>query len=218
MTGIYKITCSGNNKSYIGQSVSIKRRWRDHLAELRRGAHYNNYLQNAFNKYGEESFSFEILELCPQSKLNEREQFYIKLLDTFQNGFNCDLGGCNISGEANPKYGKSGVFSPRFIDLVYQLSPKGEIVNVYESNNLAAKAIGGQASHIQECLKSWREHTPSNADNVSRERFTHKGFYWIYKTDYELLKDYGYDFSQKRNKKSITIQEIVNEGALSSNT
>lgn len=33
MIGIYKITNQINNKSYIGQSIDIKRRWRDHKSK-----------------------------------------------------------------------------------------------------------------------------------------------------------------------------------------
>ena len=106
MTGIYKITCNQNNKVYIGQSTSIKRRWAQHRRDLKNNNHYNQYLQRAYNKYGEESFEYEILELCSADKLNEREKFYIKMFDSFQNGFNSDCGGSDISGELNPMYGK----------------------------------------------------------------------------------------------------------------
>ena len=214
MTGIYKITCLVNNKSYIGQSVSIKRRWATHKRELASGIHYNAYLQRAYNKYGKENFVYEILELCPKEKLNEREQFYINIFDTFKNGYNCDFGGHNISGEANPMSGKSGVQSPRYVDNIYQLDNLGNIVGQFESANMASKAIGGQAGHIQDCLKSWKQHSSSKTTDSSRERFTHKGFYWIYKTDYEKFVNYGYDFTQKRCKKSLTIQDMIDEGTL----
>lgn len=214
MTGIYKITCLTTNKSYIGQSVSIKRRWATHKRELAKNIHYNTYLQNAYNKYGKENFTYEILELCSKDKLNEREQFYVKLFDSYENGYNCDLGGNNIAGEANPMSGKAGILSPRYVDNLYQLAPSGEIVAEFESANLAAKAIVGQAGHIQDCLQSWREHRSSKVTDASRERFTHKGYYWIYKTDYEKFVRCGYDFTQKRTKKSLTIQDLVNKGAL----
>lgn len=216
MTGIYKITCLVNNKSYIGQSVSIKRRWATHQRELAAGVHHNEYLQRAYNKYGKNSFTYEILELCPKEKLNEREQFYIRIFDTFENGFNCDLGGHNISADANPMSGKSGAQSPRYIDNIYQLNMAGEIVGEFESANIASKSINGQAGHIQNCLQSWKQHSSSKASDASRERFTHKGFYWIYKTDYDQFQQNGYDFSQKRNKKSLTIADMINKGALDS--
>lgn len=59
--GIYKITCKGNNKIYIGSSKNIKYRWQVHLSELRGNRHHSTYLQRSFNKYGEESFEFSVL-------------------------------------------------------------------------------------------------------------------------------------------------------------
>ena len=218
MTGIYKITCLGNNKCYIGQSIAIKRRWTEHQKALREGTHYNEYLQRAYNKYGSDSFIYEVLEQCPKNKLNEREQFYVSLFDSFKNGFNCDLGGSNISGEANPMYGKSGMESPRYIDQIIQLDNNGNQIAVFDSANLAAQAVKGQAGHIINCLQSWKRHTPSTANTTSRERFTHQGFYWIYKNDYKIFEENGYDFSQKRNKKSLTIADLVDKGALDSDT
>ena len=60
ISGIYKITNNVNGKFYIGSSQNISRRWYDHKRELRIQKHHNKYLQRAWNKYGEENFSFEI--------------------------------------------------------------------------------------------------------------------------------------------------------------
>lgn len=60
--GIYKITCSGNNKFYIGSSVNIKNRFNTHLYDLRLNKHHSRYLQNCYNKYGKESLVFEVIE------------------------------------------------------------------------------------------------------------------------------------------------------------
>ena len=111
-------------------------------------------------------------------------------------------------------YGMSGQNSPRYIDQVLQLDSKGNIITVYDSANLAAKAIKGQAGHINDCLHSWRKHSSSAADVSSRERFTHKGFYWIYKNDYVIFEKNNYDFSQRRNKKSPVVSDLVDKGAL----
>ena len=215
MTGIYKITCIPINKSYIGQSVSIKRRWSAHKTALKHNIHNNYKLQEAYNLYGENSFSFEILELCPAKTLNEKEKEYIKKYNTYYEGFNLTEGGelCLI-GEKNPMYGKIGTESPRYVDNIYQLSLAGSIIAEYESANLAALKVSGQAGHIINCLQSWKNHKSSAKDIASRERFTHKGFYWIYKKDYEILYQIGYDFSQKRNKKSLTISDLGDKGTL----
>lgn len=64
--GIYRIVI--NNKSYVGSSLDIKKRLRQHRRELRRDIHDNNYLQNLYNKYG--TATYEILEKCSISIKN----------------------------------------------------------------------------------------------------------------------------------------------------
>ena len=59
--GVYRITCIKDSQIYIGSSVNIKERWQQHLALLRGNRHSSKYLQNAYNKYGEDSFKFEVL-------------------------------------------------------------------------------------------------------------------------------------------------------------
>lgn len=63
VSGIYTITNKTTGRLYIGESLDIYRRWHDeHIPQLRKNRHYNKELQNDFNKYGEENFSFEVLE------------------------------------------------------------------------------------------------------------------------------------------------------------
>lgn len=45
---------------YVGSSVDIKRRFKEHKSSLRLNKHYSTYLQNAWNKYGEKEFAFVI--------------------------------------------------------------------------------------------------------------------------------------------------------------
>ena len=61
-SGIYKIINKQNGMYYLGSSSDIKHRWIAHKSLLRRGIHSNSYLQNAWTKYGEENFVFEIME------------------------------------------------------------------------------------------------------------------------------------------------------------
>ena len=59
--GVYKIELNG--KFYVGSSSrDISARWDRHIGDLKKGIHGNKYLQNAFNKYGEEALVFSILE------------------------------------------------------------------------------------------------------------------------------------------------------------
>ena len=77
-TGIYKILNTVNNKYYIGSTEEyFIIRWYNHINALRRGTHKNTHLQNAWNKYKENSFSFEILEICDKANCLFREQLYL---------------------------------------------------------------------------------------------------------------------------------------------
>lgn len=49
--GIYSITNTANGKCYVGQSVSITRRWDMHKSCLRRGIHQNAHLQRSWDKH-----------------------------------------------------------------------------------------------------------------------------------------------------------------------
>ena len=79
-SGIYTISHKGSGKCYIGSAVCFLKRWRKHLVALRRDEHYNHYLQAAWNKYSENAFSFDILELVEErNMLYVREQFFLDL-------------------------------------------------------------------------------------------------------------------------------------------
>jgi group I intron endonuclease len=59
--GIYEIINKVNGKRYVGSSINIRRRWNEHKSELSLKCHSNSHLQNSWNKYGEDAFSFEVL-------------------------------------------------------------------------------------------------------------------------------------------------------------
>lgn len=78
VSGVYKITHIESGKVYIGQSVNIGNRWKQHA---RRGAGAEsltaNKLYPAMLEYGLESFQFEIVEIGNEdSNLNEMEKYW----------------------------------------------------------------------------------------------------------------------------------------------
>nr|WP_285845777.1 GIY-YIG nuclease family protein [Metabacillus idriensis] len=84
-----------NNKIYIGQSIDLDRRIKSHIRDLNKGHHRNQYLQRAWNKYGEKNFSFTILDYCEISELDNKEKNYIVKFNSLvdHNGYNLDSGG-----------------------------------------------------------------------------------------------------------------------------
>jgi group I intron endonuclease len=74
---IYQIRCIPTGKIYIGSASNLRLRWQRHLRRLRSGDHENRPLQNAWNKYGEASFSLSVLELVPGDQLLRAEQAWL---------------------------------------------------------------------------------------------------------------------------------------------
>lgn len=78
MNDIYVIRNQRNGKTYIGSAIDVKKRWREHKRTLRKGTHHARHLQRAWNKYGEDSFVFEIVEANISAEtLLQREQTHI---------------------------------------------------------------------------------------------------------------------------------------------
>lgn len=77
MIGVYEWFNRTTSKSYIGSSVNIQQRRDSHLQALRSNRHSNRHLQAAFNKHGETSFEFRIVQETTKAELLQVEQFWI---------------------------------------------------------------------------------------------------------------------------------------------
>lgn len=100
MVGIYRIRNTYNNKCYYGSSKDITFRWKTHISKLGRGTHENILLQRAWDKYGDNSFKFEVVEECDKLELLVKEQTYLDLLPDYNIGKSAS-GGDNISNHPN---------------------------------------------------------------------------------------------------------------------
>jgi group I intron endonuclease len=81
VSGIYVITNEHTENrihQYVGQSWHLRNRYNQHIKDLRCNKHVNQFLQNAFNKYGERAFTFEVLEIVKISDLSKREAYWIE--------------------------------------------------------------------------------------------------------------------------------------------
>ena len=76
-TGIYKLTEIATGKCYVGQAANIADRWKQHI---KRGVGADtptrNKLYPAMIAAGPENFTFEIVEECDRTLLDEREDFW----------------------------------------------------------------------------------------------------------------------------------------------
>ena len=86
--GIYCITNNINGKKYVGQSICIEDRFQQHIYSKS-----NSEIHKAIEEYGVSNFRFEVLIACSKNELDEQEVKFIRLLDTYENGYNQTRGG-----------------------------------------------------------------------------------------------------------------------------
>lgn len=98
-SGIYCFENLKDGKKYIGKSIDLRKRILDHINSLRRNSDDCSYLQNAWNKHGEENFKIYVIEICPIEEISEKEIFYIQEIGSKNpTGYNLTDGGEGTSG------------------------------------------------------------------------------------------------------------------------
>ena len=87
---VYAIINDVNGKIYIGSSKNAFKRWECHRKALRNNCHSNQKLQRAWNKYGEESFSLEIVKriIGYKNQMLWWEQHFINEMNAVKEGYN----------------------------------------------------------------------------------------------------------------------------------
>ena len=91
---IYKITNTINSKSYIGQTIqNVKERFYQHCATKCSKAVSNMAIHRAIKKYGKSNFIVEVIEEIDSANLNDRERYWIKYYNSYNNGYNSTKGG-----------------------------------------------------------------------------------------------------------------------------
>lgn len=119
---IYKIQhISG--KMYIGSALRLSSRWSEHRKRLEQNEHHSILLQRAWNKYGKDSFKFEIVELIEdKNRLIEREQYWMDYYKSYlpENGY-------NINPIAGSSFGRKAT-EERLIK--YRITRKGKTPNL----------------------------------------------------------------------------------------
>lgn len=96
-SGIYVIQNIETNRVYIGSSIDISRRLKEHLRNLRGNKHCNAHLQSAWNKYGEKAFELDELDTCPVEALEYMETYWINMCNSANrlHGYNVNTTGFN---------------------------------------------------------------------------------------------------------------------------
>lgn len=116
--GIYRLVFEGTDRVYIGQSENIEVRFSRHLSRFKNGeAPFK--LQEAYINFG--APKFEVLITCTSKELNNKENEFIQLYDTFNSGLNTleKAGPPCLSGigNGNSKYSKEQIYKV-FIETI----------------------------------------------------------------------------------------------------
>lgn len=143
LSGIYRFDIGKH--FYIGSAKIIKRRWQEHITHFKKNKHHSEFAQNAFNKY--KSIIFSIIELCDESNIAQREQYWI---DTLSPDLNMTVVADNhwkLSEETIVKRTKKQV------KTIYQYDLDGNLIKEWDSVKQAGEALGINRPSISNCLK-----------------------------------------------------------------
>jgi predicted GIY-YIG superfamily endonuclease len=144
ISGIYKIINKTNGKYYVGSSRNIEKRWNTHKRSLRKNNHHNEYLQRAWNKYGENAFDFVIVELIPKISLFNIEKRYLIEAETDRNSYNLTFYPC---GGPQPDYVKKKMKRNHYLNNGGKNPMLGKTHSDKSKNLMRSKALGRPPSN-----------------------------------------------------------------------
>ena len=172
MIGIYKITNKINNKVYIGQSVNIKRRWKDHIRGNKKCV---SLIHSAINKYGVDSFDFEVLfefNKVNYDLMNILEIAYIKYFNSLSpNGYNLDSGGKNKipSDETRKKISENTRIAMIDVDYTNIINANRNNINIDRRKESLKEYYNNMTSDEKEELSN-RLRLINNRDDVIEKK------------------------------------------------
>ena len=206
--GVYKIQNNINGKIYVGSSIHLSKRINDHLTMLRANKHENNYLQNAYNKYGKKNFTVEILEYgINKEDVRTKEQKWIDELDLCNpdNGYNINgsaVGGCSPGAVAH-NYGNRGSKNPLSVSVAQIDRKTKEVIKVWGGLREVKRNIDINITHISNICTYFSK---ANILRVS------KGYCWCFEEDIDKVKD-AKIFTFKDRKPVLDHSKKANYGA-----
>lgn len=216
MTGIYKITNKITNKAYIGQSIQIEERFKEHKNPINWQREKGKKLYQDFIKFGLNNFVFEVLEECEVYLLNEKEQYWISYYNTYPNQYNMTPGGQFNAGESHPSH-KLTELDVRNIRLKYANKERKQVVYQQYKDRIGesgfSKIWKGETwknimpeVYTEENKKFHKQNTANSGSSNGRARLTESEVYEIRlrRKNGEKLSDVYQDYSERMTYKSFS--------------
>lgn len=204
---IYCITNLINNKRYVGKTTdSIENRWKEHCKDCRKQQNEKRPLYDAINKYGIENFKIEQLETVSDSKLSDREIYWIQELQTYgKNGYNASKGGDGTIlydyqefidlynlGYSSRKISEKTGASVETINKVLRskgIKPRrsdAKIIDQFDEANNFVQTFFGSLEAAEWCVENGITKSKHSASNhiincCNGKEIAYGGYKWIYK-------------------------------------
>lgn len=202
---LYKITNLINGKVYIGQSVHPDKRWWEHRNKAKKN--FDNYpIHLAISKYGEENFSFEILEWSED--YDNREKELIQEYNSISpNGYNVAMGGSSIllKGENHPRNTVTN-------EILYQ------VIKELKDNNITDRQIAKKYNLTDKIIADINHGYSHKLDDISYPIREKRGKQKLTKEQVTeikiLLKTTSLSYTQIANQFGVTKSNIyhINTG------
>lgn len=150
---VYKITNRVNGKSYIGITINVGRRWRNHTHESRRGT--ERPLYEAMRQYGLDNFTVEVIDTAETAEeLAAKERMYIKKYNTlFPDGYNKSPGGEISKSHKQPKTITKCTYD-KVKKIKEQLRPKDFIFPIVDTDGNFT--VNGAAYHVADDCEAYQ--------------------------------------------------------------
>lgn len=159
MGAIYKIVNVANDAFYVGSAVNPRRRKWEHWKALKENTHHCSALQAAWNEYGEDAFSFEIVEEVPDEQLLAVEDIYLLKHHGLENCYN--------------------TASSTFMPPAYQAEVRKKI-----SNSLRNKYVNDQTY----APRLGKKHTEETKELIRQKKLANPSRAWLGKTRDEATR------------------------------
>ena len=163
---VYFIKCIINNKIYVGSTKNHKQRTDRHLNDLKLKKHHSKHLQRSWDLYGEENFSFGILEETTINELLIKEEFWINKLKSFNRKFGYNIlkkpksregvkhseKSKKLISKNSASRGKYYEFSIRGSKKIYQYNINGDFIKEWLSIKEASDKLKIINKNISKCV------------------------------------------------------------------
>lgn len=183
-----------DNKVYIGSSILLDYRKRNHFNNLKNNTHNNEHLQNAYNKYGKHNFKWDIIEYISKEDkelLINREEYWISIFqsldknlgynkrtaDRYNNGFKGT--GHIVKGENNHR-----AISYKIINIYTNEIYEGRCVAEF-ARNMNIKGAEGYFLLLNGRINIW------NKKFVTEDSLKRLNFFSFINKDGKIIKHFS---------------------------